>query len=93
MTDTEYKPGEILCHEKKLQTELENKIKTYKQTSTDKLAKEISEMKPNTRKVLENGWSIDYFNIDSLKEHYILNMSTYSKLFASAIELAQYITK
>ena len=68
-------------------------IKTYKKTPINDLAEEIFKMNPNTRKILENGWSIDYFNINNLKEHYILNMSTHSKLFTSAIELAQYITK
>lgn len=68
-------------------------IKTYKKTPTHDLAEEIFKMEPNTRKILENGWSIDYFNINNLKEHYILNMSTYSKLFTSVMELAQYITK
>jgi len=68
-------------------------IKTYKKTSTHNLAEEIFKMEPNTRKILENGWSIDYFNINNLKEHYILNMSTHSKLFMSVMELAQYITK
>ena len=52
-------------------------IKTYKKTPINDLAEEIFKMNPNTRKILENGWSIDYFNINNLKEHYILNMSTH----------------
>ena len=68
-------------------------IKTYEKTPTSKLMDEILKMKPNTRKKLENEWSIDYFKVDNLKEHYILNTSLQSRLFMSAIELAQYITK
>lgn len=72
---------------------IRKQIKIYKQTPADKLGKEILKMKPNSRKILENGWSIDYFKVDSLVEHYILNTNKYRKLFTSVNELAQFIAK